>query len=64
MSRAQPRIDSDRDLKTFFKMTIVQNQRLKYFTPIAEQHVIIDEHVKVVGALPSPVRNLGRSLQA
>jgi hypothetical protein len=58
MRRAQPWIVSNRELKTSVKITIVQNQRLNYFTFIAEQHVIIDEHVKAVNALPSPVRNL------
>ena len=52
MRRAQPWIDSNRELKTSVKMTIVQNQRLSYFTSVAEHPVNLDEHVKVVNALP------------
>ena len=63
MRRAQPRIDSDRDLKTSVKMTIVQNQRLKDLSSIAEQCANIDEHVKAVTALTSPVWNLVRDFR-
>jgi hypothetical protein len=42
----------NRELKPFLKMTIVQKQRLNYFTSIAEHPVNINGHVKVVNVLP------------
>ena len=52
MRRAQPWSTRIEKNETFLKMTIVQNQRLNYFTSVAEHPVNLDEHVKVVNALP------------
>ena len=52
MRRAQPRIDSDRDLKTSEEMTISQNQRFSYLASVAEHPINLDEHVKGINVLP------------
>ena len=64
MRGAQSWIDSNRELKTSVKTTLVQNQRLSYLASVTEPPLSLDGHAKVVIALPSPVRNLGRGFQA